>query len=60
MLGFDPVSAKATLNAMTITMSESEDTALKEVVVIGYGTRKKIDNTTAITSLKRRRFLKKY
>jgi hypothetical protein len=52
MLGFDPVSAKATLNAMTITMSESEDTALKEVVVIGYGTRKKIDNTTAITSLK--------
>jgi hypothetical protein len=46
------VSAKATLNAMTITMSESEDTALKEVVVIGYGTRKKIDNTTAITSLK--------
>jgi hypothetical protein len=57
MLGFDPVSAKATLNAMTITMSESQDTALKEVVVIGYGTRKKIDNTTAITSLKRRRFL---
>jgi hypothetical protein len=43
------VSAKATLNAMTITMSESQDTALKEVVVIGYGTRKKIDNTTAIT-----------
>jgi hypothetical protein len=43
------VSAKATLNAMTITMSESEDTAIKEVVVIGYGTRKKIDNTTAIT-----------
>jgi hypothetical protein len=41
------VSAKAT-HAMTITMSESQDTALKEVVV-GYGTRKKIDNTTAIT-----------
>jgi hypothetical protein len=52
MLGFEAVSAKATLNAMTITMFESEDTALKEVVVIGYGTRKKIDNTTAITSLK--------
>jgi hypothetical protein len=51
MLGFEAVSAKATLNAMTITMFESEDTALKEVVVIGYGTRKKIDNTTAITSL---------
>jgi hypothetical protein len=32
-------------------MFESEDTALKEVVVIGYGTKKKIDNT-AITSLK--------
>jgi hypothetical protein len=32
-------------------MFESEDTALKEVVVIGYK-KEKIDNTTAITSLK--------
>jgi TonB-linked SusC/RagA family outer membrane protein len=52
MLGFEAVSVKATQNAMTITMFESQDTALKEVIVIGYGTRKKIDNTTAITSLK--------
>lgn len=52
MLGFEVVSIKATANPMTITMLESQDTALKEVVIIGYGTRKKIDNTTAITSLK--------
>jgi hypothetical protein len=32
-------------------MMESQDTALREVV-IGYGTRKKVDNTTAIVSLK--------
>lgn len=30
---------------------ESEDRVLEQVVVIGYGTRKKIDNTTATTSL---------
>ncbi|WP_291144854.1 SusC/RagA family TonB-linked outer membrane protein [Flavobacterium sp. UBA7680] len=52
MLGFDPVSVPATTAPMTITLKESSDTALKEVVVIGYGTRKKIDNTTAISSLK--------
>lgn len=52
MLGFEVVSIKATANPMTITMLESQDTALKEVVIIGYGTRKKIDNTTSITSLK--------
>lgn len=52
MLGFDPVSVPATAAPMTITLKESSDTALKEVVVIGYGTRKKIDNTTAISSLK--------
>ncbi|WP_339919943.1 SusC/RagA family TonB-linked outer membrane protein [uncultured Flavobacterium sp.] len=52
MLGFEAVSVKATVNPMNITMLESEDTALREVVIIGYGTRKKIDNTTAITSLK--------
>lgn len=52
MLGFEVVAIKATANPMTITMLESQDTALKEVVIIGYGTRKKIDNTTAITSLK--------
>jgi TonB-linked SusC/RagA family outer membrane protein len=52
LVGFESVSVAATLTRMTITMKESEDTALKEVVVIGYGTRKKIDNTTAISSIK--------
>jgi hypothetical protein len=39
MLGFDPITANATLDLMTITMMESQDTALKEVVIIGYGSR---------------------
>lgn len=52
MLGFDPITVKATLDPMSITMMESQDTALKEVVIIGYGSRKKVDNTTAIVSLK--------
>lgn len=52
MLGFDAVSLPATSGVMTITLNESSDTALKEVVVIGYGTRKKIDNTSAVSSLK--------
>ncbi|MEL1254571.1 SusC/RagA family TonB-linked outer membrane protein [Flavobacterium sp. DGU38] len=52
MLGFEAVSVAATTAPMTITLKESDDTALKEVVVIGYGTRKKVDNTTAISSLK--------
>lgn len=52
LVGFESVSVAATLTPMTIIMKESKDTALKEVVVIGYGTRKKIDNTTAISSIK--------
>jgi len=52
MLGFDAVSVPATVAPMTITLKEAEDTALKEVVVIGYGTRKKIDNTSAVSSIK--------
>jgi len=52
MLGFDPVSIAATAGLMTITLQESKDTELKEVVIIGYGSRKKIDNTSAITSLR--------
>ncbi|REG99715.1 SusC/RagA family TonB-linked outer membrane protein [Flavobacterium aquicola] len=52
LVGFESVSVAAKLTLMTITMKESEDTALKEVVVIGYGTRKKVDNTTAISSIK--------
>ncbi|SHG17683.1 TonB-linked outer membrane protein, SusC/RagA family [Flavobacterium segetis] len=52
MIGFDAISVPATANLMTVTLKESEDTALKEVIIIGYGTRKKIDNTSAITSIK--------
>lgn len=52
MLGFDSVSVPATSGPMTITLKEAGDTALKEVVVIGYGTRKKIDNTSAVSSIK--------
>jgi TonB-linked SusC/RagA family outer membrane protein len=52
MLGFDPVSVPATTAPMTITLQEASDTALKEVVVIGYGTRKKIDNTSAVSSIR--------
>ncbi|MBA4276496.1 SusC/RagA family TonB-linked outer membrane protein [Flavobacterium sp.] len=52
MVGFDAISVNATSVFMNITLKEAKDTELKEVVVIGYGTRKKIDNTTAITSLK--------
>ncbi|MFT5714091.1 MAG: TonB-linked SusC/RagA family outer membrane protein [Flavobacterium sp.] len=51
MLGFEETTAKATSASMTIVMQESEDTALKEVVIIGYGSRKKIDNTSSITSI---------
>jgi hypothetical protein len=39
MLGFDPITANATLDLMILLM-ESQDTALKEVVIIGYGSRK--------------------
>lgn len=52
MLGFDAVTVKATENGMKIQLKESKDTQLKDIVVIGYGTRKKIDNTSSITSLK--------
>jgi TonB-linked SusC/RagA family outer membrane protein len=52
LVGFDAISVAATSEPMILTMKESKDTSLKEVVVIGYGTRKKIDNTTAISSIK--------
>ena len=45
MLGFDAVSVPSTAAPMTITLKEAGDTALKEVVVIGYGTAKKQDLT---------------
>ncbi|MFI0490690.1 carboxypeptidase-like regulatory domain-containing protein, partial [Flavobacterium sp.] len=45
MVGFDALSTKATAGVMSIKLQESKDSELKEVTVIGYGTRKKIDNT---------------
>lgn len=51
MVGFDAVSVNATLTPMSISLNDSKDTELKEVVVIGYGTRKKSDNTGAISQL---------
>jgi hypothetical protein len=52
MLGFDPITANATLDLMTITMMESQDTALKEVVIIGYGSRKRLIILQLFVSLK--------
>jgi len=51
MVGFEPISVNATAGTMSIKMQESKDMELKEVVVIGYGTRKKSDNTGAISQL---------
>ena len=51
MIGLETASIPATKAPMTITLKESAD-ILKEVVVIGYGARKKIDNTAAISSIK--------
>ena len=36
---------------MVISLNESKDTELKEVVIIGYGSRKKSDNTGSISQL---------
>ena len=51
MLGFEATSANATASIMTIVMQESEDTALKEVVVIGYGTAQKRDLAGSIVKI---------
>ena len=51
MLGFEATSASVTGSPMTIVMQESEDTALKEVVVIGYGTAKKRDLAGSIVRI---------
>ncbi|MBC7746991.1 MAG: SusC/RagA family TonB-linked outer membrane protein, partial [Methylotenera sp.] len=51
MLGFEAISVTATDGVMNITLSDSKDTELKEVVIIGYGTRKKSDNTGSISQL---------
>ena len=51
LVGFEAVSIAATSEPMAITMKESKDTALKEVVVIGYGTAKKRDLTGSIVRI---------
>lgn len=51
MVGFDAISVKITSETMAITMNESKDTELKEVVVIGYGTAKKRDLTGSIVKV---------
>ncbi|TRX24823.1 TonB-dependent receptor [Flavobacterium franklandianum] len=51
MVGFDAISVKVTSETMAITMNESKDTELKEVVVIGYGTAKKRDLTGSIVKV---------
>ncbi|WP_348797240.1 SusC/RagA family TonB-linked outer membrane protein [Flavobacterium adhaerens] len=52
LVGFESVTVTATNEPMSITLSEAQDTKLDEIVIIGYGTRKKVDNTTAISSIK--------
>jgi TonB-linked SusC/RagA family outer membrane protein len=51
LVGFESQSLPATTDPMTITMKESEDTALREVVVIGYGSAKKRDLTGSIVKV---------
>ncbi|MDI1304600.1 MAG: carboxypeptidase-like regulatory domain-containing protein, partial [bacterium] len=51
MLGFDAISVKAISGSMIIVMKESQETELQEIIVIGYGNRKKTDNTGAISQL---------
>ncbi|MBF6640188.1 SusC/RagA family TonB-linked outer membrane protein [Flavobacterium sp. J49] len=50
MIGFETKTVEAT-QGMQVTLKE-EVNQLQDVVIIGYGTRKKIDNTSVITSLK--------
>src|SRR6187431_666919 len=51
LVGFEAVSIPATLTPMTVTLNESADTALKEVVVIGYGSARKRDLTGSIVKV---------
>jgi TonB-linked SusC/RagA family outer membrane protein len=51
LVGFEATSVAASSEPMTITMKESKDTELKEVVVIGYGTAKKRDLTGSIVRI---------
>lgn len=49
-IGYEPKNVTATANYLTIKLSESQE-LLDEVVVIGYGTAKRKDVTTAISSV---------
>ncbi|WP_264563870.1 SusC/RagA family TonB-linked outer membrane protein [Flavobacterium sp. N3904] len=51
MLGFDAVSLAATSEPMNVILKDSKENELKEIVVIGYGTRKKADITGAISNV---------
>ena len=51
MVGFNAISVKATSETMTISMNESNDMELNEVVVIGYGTARKRDLTGSIVRI---------
>lgn len=51
MVGFDAISVTAKAGTMAVTMQESKDTELKEVVVIGYGTAKKRDLAGSIVKV---------
>lgn len=50
MIGMQDLVAKATPN-MSLVMKESL-TQLDDIVMVGYGTRKKVDNTSSIVSIK--------
>jgi TonB-linked SusC/RagA family outer membrane protein len=50
MVGYTTLTVKASLSMNIVLFAESN--SLNEVVVIGYGVRKKLDNTTSIASLK--------
>jgi TonB-linked SusC/RagA family outer membrane protein len=50
-VGLETITTKATDSFITITMEESKDNELKEVVVIGYGSAKKRDLTGSIVKV---------
>lgn len=51
MIGFETVTLKSNATLNPVVLADAT-TKLDDVVVIGYGTRKKIDNTSAVLSLK--------
>ena len=53
-VGFDAITLRATEAFMLVSLKESKDTELKEVVVIGYGAAKKRDLTGSIVKVDRK------